>query len=66
VKLGLPIALSLIALGGMIEVAQSFVPGRFASMGDFVANAVGVALGLALSRLFRASLATWQRLPSTG
>jgi VanZ family protein len=65
-KLGLTIAVMLIALGGMIEVAQSFVPGRFPSMGDFVANMIGVMLGVALSRLLRPSLAPLRDLRPAG
>jgi len=56
---GLPVAIMLIVLGGGIEIAQSFVPGRFPSVGDFIANTIGVLLGISLSRLLRRSLASW-------
>ena len=39
----------MIPLGGLLEWGQSFVPGRTASMGDAVANALGVFVGLWLS-----------------
>lgn len=62
----LVVAIGLIALGGMIEIAQSFVPGRFPSMGDFAANGVGVLIGVTLSRLMRPLLTDWRRLQPTG
>lgn len=37
--------------GGLDEVHQSFVPGRFASLGDAAADALGAALGLLLMSL---------------
>ena len=39
-------AYCMIPMGGLLEWGQSFVPGRAASMGDAVANAVGVFLGI--------------------
>ena len=44
---------AILAYGGFIEIAQSFVPGRTAEWGDFVADAVGTLLGatVALSAL---------------
>jgi len=39
----------MIPLGGLLEWGQSFLPGRFASMGDAVANALGVFVGLWLA-----------------
>lgn len=38
--------LAMITLGGGIEIAQRFVPGRDASLLDFAANCLGVAAGL--------------------
>lgn len=38
-------SLAMVLLGGGIEVAQHFVPGRFASLADMAANALGVACG---------------------
>lgn len=49
---------SMIALGGLLEVGQSFVPGRTASLGDATANAIGVIAGVALAEGFR----KWQSL----
>lgn len=42
-------AYCLIPLGGLLEWGQSFVPGRTPSMGDAVANALGVFVGLWLA-----------------
>ncbi len=52
------VAFCLIPFGGILEWLQSFVPGREASMGDAVANALGVFVGIWLAeavsrRLFR-------------
>ena len=41
----------LAVLGIGLEFAQMFVPGRFASIGDGVANTLGVVLGLSLARI---------------
>lgn len=38
--------LAMIALGGAIEIAQRYIPGRDASALDFAANCLGVAAGL--------------------
>ena len=38
--------LGLVALGGVLEVIQQFVPNREAEFGDAIANAVGVGIGL--------------------
>lgn len=42
------IALGLITLGAVLEVAQIYVPGRSGEFGDGVANAIGVVAGLAV------------------
>uniref|UniRef100_I2PYZ6 Putative integral membrane protein n=1 Tax=Desulfovibrio sp. U5L TaxID=596152 RepID=I2PYZ6_9BACT len=42
-------AYCMIPLGGLLEWGQSFLPARSASMGDAVANALGVFVGLWLS-----------------
>jgi VanZ family protein len=47
------VATGLLAYGALIEVAQMFVPGRTASLADVVADAVGIALGLVLARVWR-------------
>ena len=48
------VAYCMIPLGGLLEWGQSFVPGRFASTGDAVANAVGVFVGIWLSETLMA------------
>jgi VanZ family protein len=58
----LAIALALIALGGSIEIAQSFVPGRYGTVSDFIANGCGVGLGVALSGMLRPALAARRKL----
>lgn len=40
------LVLALLAYGGGIEVAQSYLPPREADMADLLADAVGIALGL--------------------
>lgn len=47
-------AYCMIPLGGLLEWGQSFLPSRSASMGDAVANAVGVFVGLWLSEILMA------------
>ncbi len=39
--------LALTAYGGCLEIAQLWVPGRVANMGDFAASAAGVWLAIA-------------------
>lgn len=39
-------ALGLVTLGGLLEVAQIYVPGRSGDFGDGVANAIGVVAGI--------------------
>lgn len=41
----LPLCLGIIAYGGLIEVAQSYMPSRFMSGYDLAANTLGVVLG---------------------
>jgi VanZ family protein len=43
------IVLALLALGVAIELLQSMVPGRVASVNDIAADAAGIVLGLALA-----------------
>jgi hypothetical protein len=47
---GNPVLGGLLAVGYGVtdEIHQSFVPGRFASVGDLVADAIGAALGAGL------------------
>jgi len=42
----------LLAYAALTEVIQYFIPGRAFSVGDWVADALGVMLGVALSRVF--------------
>lgn len=42
------LCLGIIAYSGLLEIAQSFVPGRDMSVLDLVANALGVILGALL------------------
>ncbi|HEX2022252.1 MAG TPA: VanZ family protein [Candidatus Thermoplasmatota archaeon] len=44
------IAGPLLAYGFLVEVVQSYVPGRGADPFDFVADAVGVGVGLLIAR----------------
>ncbi|MFW5791565.1 MAG: VanZ family protein [Desulfohalobiaceae bacterium] len=45
-------ALAMLALGLALELLQSFIPGRYASGNDMLANALGVGLGIGLARSF--------------
>jgi VanZ family protein len=47
-RLRWPLALGLFAFGGLIELAQLFVPGRSSDWVDLLADTLGIALGLAL------------------
>ena len=47
---GRPMALlALLAYGGLIEIAQTFVPGRNGEWSDLLADAVGIAIGALLA-----------------
>lgn len=48
--LDLGVAGTMLAVGILIEVAQSYVPGREASVYDVLADLVGILLGLAVLR----------------
>ena len=39
------VVLALLLLGGLTEALQSVIPGRSASLGDWLADALGLALG---------------------
>ena len=39
------LVLGLVLYGGVLEIGQSFVPGRFPSLFDFISNGIGVAIG---------------------
>jgi VanZ family protein len=47
------ILLALIAYAGVLEVLQSFVPGRTSQIGDFSYSAVGVITGFIVVRLIQ-------------
>ena len=46
------VCIGIVFYGGLLEVAQSFVPSREMSGFDFLANALGVLLGALLSNKF--------------
>lgn len=50
------VAAGLLLYGIGIEVAQSFIPGRFASVWDVVADCVGIALGLLVAAAVKISM----------
>lgn len=47
------VCLGIVVYSGLLEVAQSYMPGRVMSGYDLLANAVGVAIGAGLMRYFR-------------
>jgi VanZ family protein len=47
-------AFLMIPLGIIMEYVQRFVDGRFFSVGDMIANTIGVALGIALGGYLKA------------
>ncbi|MGA9045877.1 VanZ family protein [Sulfuricurvum sp.] len=47
------IALTLIGYGLLIELVQAFLPTRFASIEDVIADSVGILAGLAGVKMFR-------------
>ena len=44
--------IAALCLGCLVEVMQHFVPGRFMSFGDVIANTIGVGIGCLLALLF--------------
>ena len=56
----LPVAVACTGYGAILELAQAFIPGRFASVPDALLNAVGVILGLVIARAWS------KRHPPTG
>ncbi|HET7792631.1 MAG TPA: VanZ family protein [Rhizobacter sp.] len=60
----LRVLLALLALGGLIEIVQYFVPGRSCDWFDLLADATGMAIGLGLALIALA----WARraLPPPG
>jgi VanZ family protein len=53
VRQGVLLGLAAIALGGLLEIGQNFAPGRSPEIADALANATGVAGGIALAFLLR-------------
>ncbi|MCP5160866.1 MAG: VanZ family protein [Hahellaceae bacterium] len=49
----------LFVYASQVEILQYFVPGRFVSFADAVANSLGLAAGLLLWRLWRMTSARW-------
>ncbi len=47
-----PLFMALLAYGGAIELLQLYVPGRECDWHDLLADGVGIALGLLVSKLF--------------
>ena len=50
----MPAAASMVLLGGLLELAQKYAPGRSPEVADEVANLLGVACGVLLAILARA------------
>ena len=50
-NLGAKVAI-LLAYGVQIEIAQSFVPNRYFSLLDVVADGIGIVFGILLARIF--------------
>lgn len=57
-RIGIIAALSL---GCLVEVIQHFVPGRFMSFGDVIANSIGVAIGCLIALLLYKPIQHWLR-----
>jgi len=57
------VAAGLLAIGAGIEIAQHFVPDREGSVGDFLSDALGLAIGIAVLELRRRWFGTrWRRI----
>lgn len=59
-------AAGLLAVGAGIEVAQHFVPGREGSVGDWLADAIGLVIGIAVLELLRRRFGTGSRSIAPG
>ncbi len=59
------IFLLLVAYGAVMEILQSFAPYRFMSLGDLIADIVGLGLGWLLARMGAENWCIWleARLP---
>jgi VanZ family protein len=53
-------AIALLAYGGLIEIVQTFLPPREGDWADLLADALGIALGMAVASLARRFTATRQ------
>lgn len=53
--------IAALLLGCLVEVIQHFVPGRFMSFGDVIANSIGVGIGCLLALLFYKPIQRWLR-----
>jgi VanZ family protein len=49
----LSVAVTLLALGGFIEIVQTQIPGRSGEWADLLADSVGIAIGSALASVWR-------------
>ena len=45
------LCLGIVVYGGLMELAQSFTPGRMMSVYDILANAAGVVIAVAFTRM---------------
>ena len=63
---GLVVLLMGVGYGVLDEWHQSFIPGRDASVGDWVADSAGVMLGLVLFTSFSSRFRKNRRSPSEG
>jgi len=52
------LCMGIVAYSGLMEVAQSFMPGRVMSAYDLLANALGVAVAMGLTRVWANSQKT--------
>jgi len=52
-RTALSAALSMIVLGAILETGQYFIPGRMFSFLDFIANCIGVSLGIILGHYLK-------------
>lgn len=57
IKPFLKYCVALIIYGGIIELLQSFMPGRYMSFADFVANIGGIAFAVMLVKIYLAQQA---------
>ena len=58
---GTAIGLSMIVLGGLLELGQTFSPGRSPDIRDQIANTLGVVCGVLLARGCRYGSGAWRK-----